>query len=84
MATERSVVPGEQALNETLMAMPSNGGWMLGTGPYSPTLMIMLDDCSLLVEENIMSVHDVPTVWRVRLTMAGIAMRKTLVRLRSN
>jgi hypothetical protein len=77
-------MPGEMALREMLMAMPSNGGWMLGAGPYSPTLTILLDDCSPLVEENIMAVHDVPTIWKVRLTAAGMAMRKTLVHHRPN
>ena len=74
-------MPGETALHEMLMAMPSNGDWMLGAGPHSRTMTILLDECSSLIAENAMPLDDIPTLWWVRLTLAGMAMRRTLGQL---
>jgi hypothetical protein len=54
-------------VQELLMALPSNGEWAPGSGPYYEIINTMLDERSLLIEEDEMP-EDGDGPWRVRLT----------------
>jgi hypothetical protein len=41
-------------IQSLLIALPPDGTWMPGLGPYSEIISAMLDDPSLLIEEDAM------------------------------
>jgi hypothetical protein len=58
-------------VQRVLMAMPLDGEWMPGSGPYSEIINAMLDARSPLVEEDKMP-EDGDGPWRVRLTTEAL------------
>ncbi len=56
---------------QALLSLPIQGGWIIPVEPYAPALSGMLDDDTILIEEDTMP-EDGDGPWRVRLTEAGI------------
>jgi hypothetical protein len=73
----------ETAAGDLLIDMPELGGWMLGVGKHSAMLTELLDDDSLLIQEESLSESDVDLMpWRVRLTKRGMVARARIVTMR--
>jgi hypothetical protein len=58
-------------VQELLLDLPLDRSWMPGSGPYANVLGRMLDEGSLLVEEDEMP-EDGDAPWRVRLTEEAV------------
>jgi hypothetical protein len=66
----------EAAAGDLLIDMPALGGWMLGAGKYLVLLTELLDDESLLIQEEDLAEDDADLMpWRVRLTKRGMVAR---------
>ncbi|WP_158742462.1 hypothetical protein [Acidisphaera sp. L21] len=73
----------ETAAGDLLIDMPELGGWMLGAGEHSAMLSNLLDDESLLIQEEGLSENDADLMpWRVRLTKRGMVARARIVAMR--
>ncbi|WP_158745659.1 hypothetical protein [Acidisphaera sp. L21] len=57
----------EPRVQELLLDMPLDGAWTPGAGPHSEIISTMLDDGTLVIEEDRMP-EDGDGPWRVRLT----------------
>jgi hypothetical protein len=68
-------------VHDLLLALPSNGDWMRGDGPFRHLLMILLDEELPLVEETLMPTDDETPApaWMVRLTQVGQEERATIL-----
>jgi hypothetical protein len=61
----------EPHVQELLVGMPLDGAWMPAAGPYTEIINAMLDEGTLVIEEDHMPEgDDVP--WRIRLTQEAI------------
>jgi hypothetical protein len=61
----------EPQVQELLVGMPLDGAWMPPAGPYAEIINAMLDEGTLVIEEDHMPEgDDVP--WRVRLTAEAV------------
>jgi hypothetical protein len=58
-------------VQELLLDMPIDGAWMPGVGPYAEIITAMLDEGTLVIEEDHMP-EDGDAPWRVRLTKEAI------------
>ncbi|WP_158745428.1 hypothetical protein, partial [Acidisphaera sp. L21] len=58
---------------EALQSLPVDGSWAPAAGAHSVIINDLLDEGSMLVEEEELSGDDYLRPWRVRLTDAGIA-----------
>jgi hypothetical protein len=73
----------EAAAGDLLVDMPELGGWMLGVGKHSAQLTDLLDDESLLLQEESLAENDADLMpWRVRLTKRGMVARARIVAMR--
>ena len=61
----------DPSVQELLLDMPLDGSWMQGSGLYSEIMTTMLDEGTLVLEEDQMPEDD-DAVWRVRLTKEAI------------
>ncbi|WP_158746847.1 hypothetical protein [Acidisphaera sp. L21] len=58
-------------MQELLVWLPGDRSWMPATGPYATIIAEMLDDGTVLIEEDHMP-DDGDGQWRVRLTEAAV------------
>jgi hypothetical protein len=66
---------------DLLLALPVNGEWLPGNGPFRHLLTILLDEGSPLIEETHMPTDDKTPApeWRVRLTHIGQQERAAIL-----
>lgn len=75
-------MPGSDALRALFLAIPSDGSWWCPIGDHIRTLMILLDEGSSYIEENLQPDDQTMQVpWMVRLTLSGkLAVAAVLTR----
>jgi hypothetical protein len=70
----------EMELAKLLLALPADRTWMPGEGDFARLLTDLLDEGTLLIEEQISSDDsDGPADWLVRLTKAGVVERARIL-----
>ena len=65
----------QRLLEDLLVALPANAGWIPGDGRWGGLISDLLDDRCPFIEEMPPPAGDEPFVWMVRLTEKGVEQR---------